>query len=287
LGRTESFAIVTFAYLVASAFAFWVAGRSSGEHPLATLFVADIGATLIIFGFSMRLDNGSVYDPYWSVVPPLIALFWIAHASAADGLRQLAVTVLVFAWGIRLTYNWARGWPGLHHEDWRYTLLYAKSGMPKWAISLTGIHLFPTLQVFLGCLALIPALARSEASFNALDGIALLVTGGAILVEVVADEQLRAFARTKQPGDIIETGLWAYCRHPNYVGELGFWWGLFLFGVAADPSYWWTVIGPLAMTAMFHFASIPMLDQRSLERRPGYAEHMQKVNALIPRIPPI
>jgi steroid 5-alpha reductase family enzyme len=113
----------------------------------------------------------------------------------------------------------------------------------------------------------------------------MIVTGSAVLIELVADEQLRRFTRRKQSGDIMTEGLWAWSRHPNYFGELCFWWGLFLFGFSADPSYWWTIVGPVAMTLMFHFASIPMLDRRSLERRPGYAEHMQRVNAVIPGRP--
>ena len=108
------------------------------------------------------------------------------------------------------------------------------------------------------------------------------VTAGAILIETTADEQLRRFAATKQPGDIINEGLWARSRHPNYFGEMSFWWGLFLFGFSASSAYWWTIIGPISMTVMFHLASIPMLDQRSLERRPGYEEHMRRVNAVIP-----
>lgn len=280
LGRIESFALVTLAYLVALAPALWIAARHAEAHPFAALFWADVVATLVVYAFSIRLDNGSVYDPYWSVAPPLIALYWIGLASPASALRQVVVTALVFVWSIRLTCNWARGWQGLHQEDWRYTDLYEKA--PKWLISLTGIHLFPTLQVYLGCLALVPALARGGAPFGALDGVAMIVTGGAVLIELVADEQLRRFAARKQPGDIMSEGMWSWSRHPNYFGELGFWWGLFLFGLSADASYWWTIIGPVAMTLMFHFASIPMLDRRSLERRPGYAEHMQRVNALIP-----
>ena len=285
LSRTDSLGIVTFAYLVAlAAGLLLVAGTTS---PLWSLVVADVAATLVIFGFSMKLDNGSMYDPYWSVVPPLFALYWLGHVDDADGVRQVVVTTLVFAWGIRLTWNWARGWTGLHHEDWRYTTLYERAPMPKWAVSLLGIHLFPTMQVFLGCLALVPALARGGAPFGWLDCIALLVTGGAILIETLADEQMRAFARTKQPGDIMERGLWAYSRHPNYFGEIGFWVGLFLFGVAANPGWWWAIVGPGAMIAMFHFASIPMLDERSRDRRPGYEDYMDRVNAIVPGAPRI
>jgi steroid 5-alpha reductase family enzyme len=281
-GRLESFARVIFAYVVALAVALWLAAGGRGEHPLLTLAVADVVATVVIFAFSMRWNNGSVYDPYWSVAPPFVALFWIGHASGASTVRQVTATVLVFLWGIRLTYNWARGWPGLHHEDWRYIDLYATAPMPKWAISFLGIHLFPTVMVLLGCLALIPALARGSNPFGLLDAAALVVTAAAILIEWVADEQLRGFGGRKQPGEIIQSGLWAYSRHPNYFGEISFWWGLFLFALAADASYWWMIIGPLSMTAMFHWASIPMLDRRSVARRPGYDEHMRRVNAVIP-----
>jgi steroid 5-alpha reductase family enzyme len=285
VGRLESFGIVVAAYLVALVVALWTIAWMGSERPLLVLFLADLAATGVVFAFSLRLDNGSMYDAYWSVAPPLFVAFWIGHATEASPLRQTVVAALVLVWAVRLTWNWARGWRGLRHEDWRYADLYARSPGPKWAISLFGIHLFPTLQVFLGCLALVPALARGGAPFGFLDGLALLVTGGAILIETVADEQMRAFARAKEPGAIMDRGLWAWSRHPNYLGELGFWWGLWLFGLAADADWWWTVVGPLAMTAMFVFASIPMLDRRSLERRPGYDAHMRRVGALVLRRP--
>jgi steroid 5-alpha reductase family enzyme len=278
-GRVESFALVALAYLLALAVALEIAAAAQPAS-LAVLFAADLAATAVIFACSMALDNGSVYDPYWSVAPPLIAWYWLAHASDASALRQGMVTVAVCAWAARLTFNWVRGWPGLHHEDWRYLELYTRA--PKWLVSLAGIHLFPTVQVFLGCLALAPALAYGDAPFGVLDLVALVISGAAIAVELVADEQLHRFRGRATPGEILTAGVWSWSRHPNYFGELSFWWGLYLFGLAADAAWWWTIVGPLTMTAMFLFVSIPMLDRRSLARRPGYAAHMQRVNALIP-----
>jgi steroid 5-alpha reductase family enzyme len=98
----------------------------------------------------------------------------------------------------------------------------------------------------------------------------------------VADLQLRRFAA---PGRIVDRGLWRWSRHPNYLGEVGFWWGLWLFGLAAAPGWWWTVVGPLVMVALFVFVSVPLMDDRSLARRPGYAEHMRRVPALLPWSP--
>jgi steroid 5-alpha reductase family enzyme len=80
-------------------------------------------------------------------------------------------------------------------------------------------------------------------------------------------------------------GLWRYSRHPNYLGEILFWWGLWLFGLAAAPDWWWTVIGPITMVLLFVFVSVPMMDRRSTARRPGYVRHMRRVPALFPRPP--
>jgi len=272
------------AYLAALGAAFAVGIAMGSASPILTVLAADSMATLVVFSFSMLFANSSVYDPYWSVAPPVIALYWlqIPAASESSSVRRALVLWLVIAWAARLTFNWARGWPGLHHEDWRYVELRAKAKLPYWLVSLGAIHYFPTLQVFLGCLPLYAALAMGKRPWGALDWLALGLTAGAIAIETVADEQLRRFRRTEPPGQICTDGLWAYSRHPNYLGELGFWWGLWLFALAAQPSWAWTVIGPISMTLMFMLASIPMLEERSLARRPGYAEHMRRVSKLLP-----
>ena len=141
--------------------------------------------------------------------------------------------------------------------------------------------------MFLGCLPLYPVLALPARPLGWLDALAVVVTGGAIAIEALSDHQLHDWIENRKgPGEIMTEGLWGYSRHPNYFGEASFWWGLYLFGLAADPSYYWTGVGALAITAMFVLVSIPMLDQRSLERRPGYEEHMEMVSGFIPMLPP-
>lgn len=277
------------AYILAGGAAYTCMVTMEGIALWKAILIADIVGTAIIFGFSLMLNNSSMYDPYWSVIPPLIALYliWQPGQQGADIFRQLLVTNLVIVWGGRLTFNFIRSWGGgLKQEDWRYVDLRKKTGKFYWLVSFTGIHLFPTLLVYLGCLSLIPALSLDAHPFNWLDGLALIVTAGAIWLEATADRQLHNFVlRNKHKGGIIDTGLWRFSRHPNYLGEMLFWWGLFLFALAARPDYWWCIVGPLSITLLFNFISIPMLDKRSLERRPGYAEHMKNVPALIPRRP--
>lgn len=275
---------ITLAYAVAIACAVLTLTLVEGA-PLYTAFMANLVATVVIFLFSRAYRNSSFYDAYWSVIPPLLVVYW-ALFDADPGVlpaRQALVLILIWLWGIRLTVNWGSHWPGLNHEDWRYAPIKEKAGRWGWLADFGAIHLFPTLIVYLACLPVYAAVHVGQAPLNLLDLIAFIVTAGAITIETVADVQLHRFLANKKPGDIIDVGLWRYSRHPNYFGEMSFWIGLMLFGLAAYPAGWWWILpGAMAMTGMFFFASIPLMDKRNVERRPGYKEHMQKVSAIIP-----
>jgi len=285
-GRAGSLVAVGAVYVLAigAAWAVFAESLGAGWHPQLALVFGLLGSTAVTYVASLVLDNGSVFDPWWSVLPPVVAL-WMSGLSPEPALtaRQVAVHAVVWFWAVRLTSNWARGWPGLHHEDWRYVDLYAQWPLPRWAVRLLAVQLFPTLIVALGCLPLYPALALGGAGFGALDVLALVVGLGATTLELVADEQLHSFRRMKRPGELLDWGLWRVSRHPNYFGEISFWVSLWLFALAAAPTAaWWTAIGPLAMILMFVFASIPMLDERSAHRRPGYAAYARRTPALVP-----
>jgi steroid 5-alpha reductase family enzyme len=284
--RAYGYCALTYAAALIAGWA--VANRLAlaGEHPLWVALAADVAATLVVFAFSVGFDNSSLYDPYWSVAPPVLGAYFALQPMAAsvNGARQILVLSLVVAWSVRLTYNFLRGWGGLRHEDWRYVEIRHKTGRAYWLVSLFGIQLFPTLFVFAGCLPLFAALAVGTRPLNAVDVIAAVMTVVAIAIEATADAQLRRF-RTKpdrQPDEILETGLWAWSRHPNYFGEMLFWWGLFVFALASGPGQVWTGVGALAITCLFRFVSLRLLEARMLERRPGYAEHVRNLSAFVP-----
>jgi steroid 5-alpha reductase family enzyme len=274
------------AYVAALLAAVYVGRTVFDMHPLVVAGAADLAATVVIFTFSVAYDNSSFYDPYWSVAPPCLAVYWVLGAPGdVSTTRQTLVLLLVFAWGIRLTANWLRGWHGLTHEDWRYVQLREQTGGAYWLASFVGLHLMPTVVVLLGCLPLFLAVARGTAPIGWLDLLATAVTGTAIAIETIADLQLHRFRATAAPGSTLGTGLWAYSRHPNYFGEALFWWGLWLFGTAAGPAPWWLVAGAAAITAMLFFVSIPLIDDRMRASRPDYAERVARVSALVPWFP--
>jgi steroid 5-alpha reductase family enzyme len=278
---------ITFAYIVTLGVA-WGALEVLDQSPLWNVFWADIAATVAIFVFSRLYKNSSFYDAYWSVIPPLIALYWTMAATAQgiDMTRTWLVVILVWLWGVRLTANWATFWPGLEHEDWRYAPIKTNAGKWNALADFSAIHLFPTVIVFAACLPIYAAVAMDARPLNTLDYLAAAVTLIAILIELVSDIQLHRFLTHRKPGEIMKTGLWALSRHPNYFGEWLFWAGLALFGLAAVPSAWWWVLpGAIAMLIMFLVASIPMIDKRSVERRPEYQAHMARVSGFVPWFP--
>jgi steroid 5-alpha reductase family enzyme len=282
LDRRQSRLICLLAYLVAACVGVTAAWILGGGSLLRTAAVADLAATVVVFVFSVALDNSSMYDPYWSVAPVPILAFWLASGGGVTA-RQIVVLALVAIWAVRLTMNWLRRWRGLADEDWRYAN-YRRLGAAYWPVSFLGFHLFPTVIVFLGCAAIFPAFIISGSrAVGILDLAAVAVTLTAILIEAEADRQLWRFLATrKSPGKILDTGLWALSRHPNYFGEVLFWWGAWLFGLAANPAWWWTIIGPVAVTGLFLGISVPMMDKRMLQRHPGYAELIATRSAFLP-----
>ncbi len=282
--RADGLAALAVAYGAALAAALAVGWALGARHPILVAAAADAAATLVVFAFSVRHDNSSVYDPYWSVAPVPIALWWASlGAGEGSGARRAWVLAVVLVWAARLTANHLSRWRGLGDEDFRYAELRARSGRWYWPLSLAGVHLMPTAWVFLGLLPTFPALAGPGRPWRALDAAAVAVAGGAVLLEAVADGQLRRFVRRRRdPAAVLDTGVWALCRHPNYLGEILFWWGLWLSGVAAAPAWAWTAVGPLAITLLFVFVSVPWMDRRMASRHPAWIGRLRTVPALVP-----
>lgn len=283
--RTRAWLIVSVAYVLAALAAVGVGFWLRGLAPLAVVGLADLAATIVVFLFSVITHNSSMYDPYWSVAPVPIALYWLAQPDS-NGLanpRHVLIFVLLCVWALRLTGNWTVQWRGLEHEDWRYRDIQRQTGAWYWPVSFLGIHLMPTILVFLGSLALWPTLSDHNTSISWLDGVAALVTLGAVLIEGTADIQMSRFRRAPDYAQrSVPPGLWSVSRHPNYFGEVLFWWGLYLFVPLAYPAFWWVIVGPLAILLLFLSTSIPLMERHLRAGHPAYAEYQQRVSAFFP-----
>jgi len=124
----RDFAWIMAAYLAALVVALVALWWSAELNSLWRAAIADVCATLVIFAFSRAFANSSFYDAYWSVAPPLLLLFWVLVADVNLQAREVLLGLLVLLWSVRLTHNWARGWQGLSHVDWRYVDLRQQTG---------------------------------------------------------------------------------------------------------------------------------------------------------------
>ena len=289
MSRGASLLRVTIVYIVAIAAGLaWLLWGPDTANLLLDGLIADLVATLVVFAGSRIFRNSSVYDAYWSVIPPLLAFYWWvaadagADATGSGDARWWLMMVVLLAWAIRLTANWVRTFPGMHHEDWRYSMVRAKAGRFGMVADLVGIHVFPTLVVFAGLVPVYVVATRAGEPLGWLDYLAFAVGVAALALETIADLQMHRFIASRSTGQVMDTGVWSWSRHPNYFGECGIWFSMGLFGLAAWPGAWWVFVGTAAMVTMFLVVSIPMMEKRSLERRPDYQYVIDRVSRFVP-----
>ncbi|HSG88132.1 MAG TPA: DUF1295 domain-containing protein [Pseudomonadales bacterium] len=279
-------ALVVLVYVLATVAGVTAAVLAPGPAAVQ-LLAATCAATVLVYAASAITGNASLYDPYWSLAPILMGL-GLAVAALADGglpngWRAALALLLTALYALRLTGNWLHGWRGMTHQDWRYEDIRARTGVFWQPVNFLGIHLMPTLMTWAGTLPLVAVLAAPSRAFGVLDLLAAAVAVAGIALEALADAQLHRHRATRHDAtEVLDTGVWSWCRHPNYLGEILFWWGLYGFALAADPGAWWTGAGALAITALFVGISIRLIENRLAERKPAYAAYRRRVPRLLP-----
>lgn len=240
-------------------------------------------ATTVLFIASVIFSDVSIYDPYWSVAPPVILTavlikyrMWNINAALILGLTAL--------WSIRLTANWLSTYRGIGHEDWRYAAYRSKyPPLIFHAISFFGLHFVPTAVVYLGLVS--GLFAVREPSFAPLSAAGAAVMLGAVTLEFFADSAIHRFLMEhKGERKTCSVSVWKYSRHPNYLGEISFWTGMFLYFAALRPDILYKGLGFLTIILLFITVSIPMMEKHNMERRVDYAEYKAQTPMLIPSL---
>ena len=240
---------------------------------LLLLLIIDVSMTSIIFLFSFIHDDSSVYDPYWSLIPVVIILMWMYQLDSYSISSMFLLFGVIF-WSLRLTTNWLIDYKGLSDEDFRYVEFRNKFKKFYWIISYFGIHIFPTLLVFLGLYPIYYVLSNTinQEAFIYL-GVFVMMLGA--LINLIADNQRRNF-RKKVINQTIKTGLWKYSRHPNYFGEVTFWAGCYVTSLSIGFNIF-TILGLIGMILLFNFYSVPKMEQKLLKNKIDYKEIIETV----------
>lgn len=240
---------------------------------------------------SLVTGDTSQVDRLWSIVPAIYmwVFFLSAHQSRS---RLLILALLITAWGVRLTFNFARkgGYSGV--EDYRWAILRAR--MHKWQFQLFNLFFIVLYQNFILAVITMPAMLaydNQNVKVSAIDGFLVVLFISLLIGEFIADQQQWDFHQEKKAiersGQVpkvrfLQTGLFRYSRHPNYFFELGQWWVIYVIGAhVASQVLAWPIVGAVLLTLLF-IGSTRFTEQISLEKYPEYAEYQRKTSAVVP-----
>ena len=240
-------------------------------------------ATIGIYISSLIFNNSSMYDPFWSVapIPIIIYLAYFSNNLVLNDLYTSLVVFVVLFWAVRLTHNWTMVWGGLKEEDFRYIDLKHGNLLKKEFVNFFGIHFIPTLQVNVSLLPIYFVFTGDVIYYDWIF-VGSLISILAVILQIISDKQMRDFKKdVLNKNKIMNLGLWKYSRHPNYLGEVMFWFGLYVMALSVNDIPSWLILSPISMLVLFVFISCPMMDERSLKKRPGYKEYMKKTSQLL------
>ena len=245
------------------------------------IFASNAIATVITWLSGVIFKSASVYDPYWSVQTPVIMIALIVMTGAYTPGALIFLAFVLF-WAIRLTANFIAGFHDMSYVDWRYKMLKEKTGVFFQAVNLFGICMFPTTVVYIASLpAIAYILGNHEFSAFNLIGLAVMCLG--TLLELFSDIQMKRFIRTrKDRSEIIRTGLWKYSRHPNYLGEILFWYGVAFVYIIPDFSRLPFLAGAVLNHLMFIFISVPLAEKNMKKYKSNFEQYKQEVRMFIP-----
>ncbi|MDE0451677.1 MAG: DUF1295 domain-containing protein [Gammaproteobacteria bacterium] len=267
------------------------------NHPLTgTPFGTALDLCLVLAAltwlFSVISREYSWIDRLWPLCPPVYCLL-VAFEADFESARLNLMTVLVVLWSARLTFNFARkGGFGKGGEDYRWAVVRERLGPAGFQVlNLTFISFGQMLLIWLFTSPIHQAWVWQDTPLTWTDGVAITLFAVLFIGEAIADEQVWAFQQDKKrriaAGEEVEqpfitTGLFGYCRHPNYFCEIAMWWVFYLFAAGASGQWLhWTGLGFILLTLLF-VGSIRLTEQISLGRYPSYADYQASTPCVIP-----
>ena len=237
--------------------------------------------------FSLVRNNVTHVDSMWSLFLGMAAYTYALFFYNLTP-RTVLVLILVTIWAVRLcAYLTWRNWNP--HEDHRYAAIRKNNEPHFWLKSIYIVFGLQAVLAWLISLPLFGAIASSASvellPLTFIDYLGAAIAAFGIIWQTAADWQLAAFkAKPENKGQVLDTGVWRYSRHPNYFGECCIWWGLYL--IACAGGAWWSVLSPLLMTLLLlKVSGVALLEKDIGERRPAYANYIKNTNAFIPGLP--
>jgi steroid 5-alpha reductase family enzyme len=253
------------------------------EFSLATVIAISIYMFLFWLA-SIALRDVSIVDIAWGF--GFVVVAWVARAAGeAEGARGLLQALLVSLWGARLGFYllW-RNWGS--EEDYRYRAMRKRVGPAYTWLSIVLVFGLQGLLVYFVSLPVQFVQGAAPQSLGIVDAVAVAMFAIGFGFEALGDLQLARFkADPANDGQVMDRGVWAWTRHPNYFGDALQWWAFGLFALAT-PGGAWTLIGPAIMTfLLLRISGVHLLERGLRKRKEGYGDYSERVPAFLPRPP--
>ncbi|SEB85425.1 DUF1295 domain-containing protein [Streptomyces sp. TLI_105] len=248
---------------------------------------AATAAAVLLATFAVAVPRGlhRIVDIAWGLAfSAVAAVTWLLSADRGDDGRRLLVAAATIVWGLRLAGHIARRSRG-HGEDPRYTALLGKAPGNRTLYALRTVYLGQAALVWLISLPVQMA-SYSSAPLGPLAFCGIAVWALGLTFEAVGDRQLARFKEDPaHRGRIMDQGLWAWTRHPNYFGDSLVWWGLYLLACTAWQPALAVLISPVLMTLLLTVGSGKRLLEKHMADRPGYPAYAARTSGFLPRPP--
>lgn len=236
----------------------------------------------VAFGVGRRIGRYNVVDVAWGI--GFVAIAAVAAALGhGDPTRRWLLLALVSIWGLRLSWHIQRKTAG-KGEDPRYAALLGDATAGQVLRKVFLLQAFITWFVSLPLqLSAVTGATPKPLTAVTVTGIAVWLVG--VTFEAVGDRQLKFFkSDPANRGVVMNRGLWAWTRHPNYFGDAAVWFGLWLITI----NGWWalaTVGSPLLMTYFLVNVTGARLTEKLMAGRPGFDEYKARTAFFFPRPP--
>lgn len=255
----------------------------------AALFL--VGVMGAAWAVQRQTGQGGWADAFWSyglgVAGVGVAL--IPIDGSAPSMRQWLVALLIGLWGLRLGSHIARRASG-ESEDPRYARLRKEWG-ENVQVRMFGFLMIQAAAAAFLALSVMVAARKPGEGLTIQDASAALLFVSALVGEGVADRQLAAFkAAHGGRGQVCDTGLWAWSRHPNYFFEWLGWcaWPVFAIDLSGSwPWGWLALTGPAYMYWLLtRVSGVPLLEAHMRRSRPdAFAAYAKRTSVFFPRPP--
>ena len=257
---------------------------------LGLVALVHFAVVLILWIVGRGHKNDSILDIYWGF--SFVVAVWMAYSLAGDvSARGKLVVALVTVWGGRLGYHLFSRWARIHGlgGDLRYQDIKTKlSASGGYAIkALLAVYVPMWLAYVISQLNIVLVISTPEQPMlGTSDYVFAAIMVAAIILETTADLQLDAFkANPANHGKVLDSGVWAWSRHPNYFANFCCYWALFAISFPL-ANLFWTIISPLFMSwLLIGFTGKKWLDDHMKKRRPEYAAYIECTSGFVPMPP--